>query len=168
MFHVIVAVLSILACIKWGDWKNWRLYYPTILFFFFVELLYNILTYNKPLWFYNSSGLNHTLTELLTSLVIFPCTVLIYLPLVSQKLSRQIFFTLLGIFIYCATEYLSYLLGYFSYLNGWNMFFSIAFNCIMFPILWIHHKRPLIGLSLTAAAAALVIWYFKIPITQLR
>ncbi len=168
MFHVVVAFLSVLACLKWGDWRNWRLYYPTILYFFFVELAYNVLTNEKPLWLYNSSALNHTLTELLTSLVIFPCTILIYLPLVSRKFISQLLYTLLGIFIYSVVEYLSYLMGYFSYLNGWNIFFSILFNCVMFPILCIHHKKPLIGVLTTAAGAALMIWYFKIPVMQLR
>lgn len=28
----LLACLFILVCYKWGDWRNWKTYYPTILF----------------------------------------------------------------------------------------------------------------------------------------
>lgn len=169
MFHIILVVIGILACLKWGDWRNWRLYYPTIIFCLFGDLLYNLLTYNNPLWIYNSSRLNHTLTDILTSLVFFPCILLVYLRNVAHNtLLNQILHTLLGILIFSVAEYISLKLGAFSYANGWNLFYSIVFNCIMFPILNIHHKKPLIGITLSAIIVFLIIWNFKLPIMQLR
>lgn len=42
----------LLAGIKWGNWRRWRDYYPTILFFIIGDLLYSCLLYNHQLWAY--------------------------------------------------------------------------------------------------------------------
>lgn len=47
--YSLLGVAFILACAKWGDWKNWRLYYPTIVFLMFGAIMFDFLAYCKLL-----------------------------------------------------------------------------------------------------------------------
>jgi hypothetical protein len=42
-------MISVCLCYKYGDWKNWKKYHATILFFILGILVCDLLTYNKPL-----------------------------------------------------------------------------------------------------------------------
>ncbi|WP_338448335.1 hypothetical protein R4Z09_19085 [Niallia oryzisoli] len=44
--HLFHALLFLLAAMRWGDWLNWRMYYPTILFFIGGDLLKNALLHD--------------------------------------------------------------------------------------------------------------------------
>lgn len=52
MYRIIIISLFLLACWKWGNWRNWKEYYPTILYFIIGDLSYKVLFYNKTLWEY--------------------------------------------------------------------------------------------------------------------
>ena len=32
-FQIVVTLIIVVIARKWGDWRNWKQYYPTILFF---------------------------------------------------------------------------------------------------------------------------------------
>lgn len=49
MFRIILVLVFVIIAWKWGDWKNWKLYYPTILFMILGDFVYIFLTYKKPL-----------------------------------------------------------------------------------------------------------------------
>lgn len=49
MYRIMMGAIFIITCWKWGDWKNWKLYYPTIQFLIIGDLKANFLLYNKPL-----------------------------------------------------------------------------------------------------------------------
>jgi len=62
---IILIIMSIFLCWKYGDWKNWKLYYPTILYLIIGDLACNILTARMPLWSYNINWLNNISTDFL-------------------------------------------------------------------------------------------------------
>ena len=167
-YQIIVSVLMIFAAWRWGDWRNWKSYYPTMLFFALGDFVYGILTYNHPLWEFESPILKTTLSDLLICLVFFPATVLVYVPNYPTVLKKQILYVLLWIIIYTVTKKVSHDLGFFSYHNGWNIWWSILFNFIMFPTLILHHKKPLWALLISAIVGTAVLVYFKVPFSSMK
>ena len=83
-FHIILTLLTILIAWKWGDWRNWKLYYPTILYFIIGDLTYIILSSHKHLWEYESRILSGDFVEFLIAFVVFPCSCLIFFELYSK------------------------------------------------------------------------------------
>ena len=167
-YHIIIGLITVIAAWKWGDWRNWKLYYPTMLFIALGNLTYCLLTCNFPLWQYESPLLQTTTINLLTSLIGFPLTILIYLTYFPKILAKQIMYIVAWIAYFTLAEWLSYKLEFFSYHNGWNIWWSLLFNCIMFPTLWLHHKRPLWALSFSLVVAVFVLIYFKVPFSSMK
>lgn len=60
MYHVVYCILFVFVCWLKGDWKNWRKYYPTILFFALGEMELNFIFYKHSLWEYTSPNFTHT------------------------------------------------------------------------------------------------------------
>lgn len=158
----------VLAAWKWGDWRNWQKYYPTILFFALGDLIYSLLTYNFPLWEYKSPLMKTTLIDLVISLIYFPATILLFLPHFPKGFLKQAAYTLLWIIIYIATEAISQKLGFFSHQNGWNIWWSLLFNFLMFPLLYLHHKKPQWAWVVAIAMGTAIIIYFKVPFASMK
>lgn len=153
---------------KYGDWINWNKYYPTVLYFIIGDLVYNFLTYNLPLWKYEPSIMNSTLADLLIAVVVFPSTVLLFLPYLPDKITQQIIYIAKWVAIYSTVEWIYYNLGFISYHNGWNIGWSIVFYFIMFSLLWLHYKRPLWAWPISMALAFLTLYIFGIPFSSMR
>jgi hypothetical protein len=167
-YQIVVSIIFAVTAYKWGDWKHWRDYYPTILFFIVGDFSYNILTYNYPLWSYESPLLKTTFSDMLIAFVFFPSTILLYLPHFPKGLKKQILYVLLWITAYTAIERISFSLGFFSYDHGWNIYWSILFNCFMFPLLMLHHKKPYWVWLASSIIATSVIIYFKVPFSSMK
>src|SRR5665647_1352836 len=122
-FHILLSLVSILIAWKWGDWRNWKLYYPTILYMILGDLTYIILSSNKPLWEYESRLLNGDFAEFLIAFIVFPCTVLAFIPFYPKVgMWKKIVYLLFWASLYTSIEWLSFHLGFFSYHNGWNLY----------------------------------------------
>lgn len=75
---IMIALLWVLATIKWGRWKEWKTYYSTMLFFIAGDFIHAYVSAVKPLWRFSGDPFFGEVTEhLISSLVIFPCTVLL-------------------------------------------------------------------------------------------
>ena len=167
-YNIIVTLIMLICAWKWGDWKNWKSYYPTMLFFALGNFTYGLLTYNYPLWEYESPLLKTTYINLLISLIFFPATLLIYLPHFPKGLKKQVPYILFWVIIYTIIERVSYMLGFFSYHHGWNIWWSVLFNFIMFPTLQLHHKKPHWALLISVIVAIAVLTYFKVPFNSMK
>lgn len=167
-YQIIVTVLIVAASLKWGDWKNWQRYYPTMLFFTVGDLVSSLVTYNHPLWEFESPLLGTTFSDLLISLVFFAATIIIYLSNFPNQFKEQIGWVLLWVFIYTLTEIVSYYFGFFSYHNGWSILSSFLFNCGMFPLLYLHYRKPQYALAVGFLAACCLVYYFKIPFSSMK
>jgi hypothetical protein len=167
MFRIILNILFILACWRWGDWKRWREFYPTILYFIIGDLAYNFIFYKNSFWEYR--GLyNHTFSDFLDAFVEFPCTVILYLTYYPKKYWKQACYILLWVCIYTLIELVSWKTSNFLYFNGWNIFWTIAFNCTMFTLLKLHYKRPIIVWPISAVFVVLTMIIFKVPFNSLK
>ena len=169
MVFAIVAMLFILIAWKWGDWRNWRTYYPTIAFWIIGNYLADTLTYTKPLWLFDSPGLNNTLIDLFWKYAIYPSVLMVYLYRYPKSgTSAKLIHIGVWIVAFSILELFLSSFGYMWYYNGWNFWCSVAFNCLMFPLLRLHYINiPLAWLAAILIGVSMII-FFRIPVLTLR
>ncbi|WML44207.1 CBO0543 family protein [Neobacillus sp. PS3-40] len=169
--HFIYCFLFLLAGIKWGDWKNWRDYYPTILFLIGGDLLKNALLHNHRMWafqevfFGQKILIGHFAIDLMVMTIIYPVTILIYLGHYPRVWWKQIIWVAIWVFLFSAKEFIN--LNYLNLINhyhGWNMGWSILFNIAMFVILRIHFKNPPYAWTVSIIWIVFLFNWFNIPI----
>jgi len=161
---LILVCIFILACYKWGDWKNWKSYYSTILFLIAGDFIYSFVSAAKPLWRYNSTIVSGTITGLILSIIIYPCTVLIFLPTFvnSGKMNKFLYITIwvCGFF---GLEYLGVKFYYLSYFNGWCYAYSFIFDSILFILLVVHQKSPPLAWLISFIVGVSITLWFNLP-----
>ncbi|MFS0901470.1 MULTISPECIES: CBO0543 family protein [Priestia] len=162
--------LWIFAAWRWSDWKNWRKYHSTILYMIMFALLYEVLTYNYSLWIFKATLIpTHTLNSLLVTFITFPCLVLLFLSNFPEDVTtKKILHIIFWIILYSIVEYFYHAVGLFKYSHGWNFGCSILFNCIMFPMLLLHHKKPLLAYFLSIPIAIFYLIIFNVPISSMK
>lgn len=171
MMHIVSGAIFLFIAWRFGDWKNWKKYYPTILFFIMGDLLYNILTFNHPTWSYSKGWIfpNHTLINLWIMATIYPATTIIYLFYFPKEKIKQILYILLWVLIYVLGELLGlHVFGLIDHFNGWNMWWSALFDIILFTMLPIHHKRPLLAWGLSIIVIIFFLTVFDVKISEMR
>ena len=168
MFYILIAIACFLICYKFGDWRNWKIYYPTILFFILSSLACNLFTYNHPLWLYQSVIIDRTFTDLFISVTIYPCTVMMFIPHLPGKITKMIFYISFYVAICTIGEFIAVKIGYFNYYNGWTIWHSLIFNCLMFPILILHYRKPLYAWMIALISPHILFFLMKIPYSSIR
>jgi hypothetical protein len=168
--NLLIASVALIIGWKWGDWRNWEKYYPTILYMIICNFLYNILTYNYPMWLYNEALLpNHTMIEMVHSFVVFPVVVIIFLGRFPEKSNgKQIEYILRWLLIFALVELLLVKFNLFSYHNGWSIWWSVLFNVGMFTLLRIHYKKPLLAWGISLFVVLFLMLFFEVPINKMR
>lgn len=168
MYLIFLSVLSIFICYKLGDWRNWRKYYSTILFFILSSVVCIVLTYNHPLWLYKSVILSHTFTDLFISITVYPSTILVFLPHLPKRMTNSILHVSFYVAVYTIAEFIAVKLGCFTYFNGWSIWHTLIFNYIMFPILILHYKKPLYAWLFALISPHILFIILKIPYSIIR
>ena len=168
MYFIFLAILSILICYKFGDWRNWKNYYPTILFFILSNVVCILLIYNHPLWLYGPSILNRTFSDLFICITVYLSTVMLFIPNFPKKITKIISHISFYAAIYTIAELIGVKLGYFTYYNGWNIWHSLIFNFILFPALMIHYKKPLYAWVIALISPHILFLIMKIPYNSIR
>lgn len=168
MYIIFLSLASILLCYKFGDWKNWRSYYPTILFFILSNVVCILLTYKHPLWLYSPTIINRTFTDLTIAITVYPSTMLIFLPNFPKAPVKILTHMSYYVAVYSLAEVIGFYTGYFSYYNGWNIWYSVIFNYIMFSILILHYKRPIIAWIVVLLSPHVLFFLFKVPYSVIR
>ena len=166
---LLMPVIWILSAYKWSDWRNWKSYYPTILFFILCDIIYNFIAYNYPLWELTSPGLGVTFSVLIKCFTSWPASTLLYLthfPL-AGKLKKAIYMLIWAV-LFTLIELVFRRLGYVKYSNGWNIVWSTLFNIFMFPLLKIHHEKPLLAWPLAFLLGTTIIYFFNIPLSSMK
>ncbi|WHY87262.1 CBO0543 family protein [Neobacillus novalis] len=173
--HFIFNGLFLLAGIKWGNWRKWRGYYPTILFFIIGDLLKNFLFYNYRFWMYKETILaenilrNHAFISIMIMFVVYPSTIMIYLGHFPQGKVKAAFWIFFWVFLFSSVEYINlHYLNLIEHHHGWSMYWSFFFNIVMFSVLRIHYKHPLLAWGLSAVWILFLWNVFEIPIEKVR
>jgi hypothetical protein len=155
--QIIYPIVFFLIALKFGKWKNWKQYYPTLLFMVIGNLLYSYLFKDYPLWRFEHTFEKVVLPtrmsiDLLKTFSSFPILAFIYLSLLPEE---GIFLTYVKhVFtwtvLFCVIEIISKRLGMITYHHGWSMWWSLGFDFSMFTLLTIHYKRPILAWILSA------------------
>ncbi|MBM7656538.1 hypothetical protein [Neobacillus cucumis] len=165
MAEIIGVSTWILAALRWGDWRNWRNYYGTILYFILGDVLYYYVTYTHRLWsLVPTWPLKNELVCLTGEFIVFASTILIFLGRYPCSHLLSTWWTTLWVLIYTANEGILKITGAFTYQHGWTLFDSFLFNILLFILLRLHYKMPLITMILSIPIAILLIILNSIPI----
>jgi len=161
--HLTLAILTVIAAWRWSDWKHWRMYHPSMLYIAAGGLLYEYITKNQTMWLFHPDFLyNQTITVIVYAVLTMPLTVLIFLSNFPETLGKQIRHIGYWIGIYIAVEAILLTTGRISYQNGWNFWYSFLFDCMMFPMIRLHHTRPLLAYVISLPIVVLLVHLFHI------
>jgi hypothetical protein len=163
--HLVIALFTIFAVWRWADWKNWKKYQPSMLYITSGGLLYEYLTRGYNLWLFHPDFLyNQTITVIVYAVVTMPLSILIFLSHYPQKHMKQILYILKWVMIYSAVELALQLFGRITYQHGWNFWFSVLFDVVMFPMIRLHHVKPLLAYFISLVIIILLMICFKVPL----
>ena len=164
--HVIISLIAIVFVWWRGDWQQWRIYHPTMMYFALGNLTYNLLCTNYLLWELNPDFLsNHSLTEMLYTFIVFPATSLMFLSHYPEEgKNKKFFHYVTWISIYGGVEFIYVLTDRIIYQFGWHLGWSVLFDAIMFPMLRLFHKKPLIAYPISILIAVFWIMLFDVPV----
>ena len=166
--HVAIAFLTIIASFKWGDWKNWHKYHSTMLYIMAGGLLYEYIVSNHTLWEFHPDFLyGHKMTVIVYAMLTMPVSVLIYLSLYpdNKNWRKKIVYVLKWILVYIAVEWILMVTNRISYNHGWNIWYSLCFDALMFPMLRIHHTYPVIAYPISISIVILIMLCFGIRLS---
>lgn len=162
-----LALVFIAITLKWGDWKNWKSYYPTILFFVAGDFIHTYLTAPKPLWRFSTTVFPGSISHLIADLIIFPCIILIFLPTYTKLGEiKKVLYIALWVCIIAIIEFIGLKFGHYAYFNGWRFAYSVIFDCLLFPLLIIHHRKPPLAWLLSLIAGISIMVLFRIPLSH--
>ncbi|MDW8802113.1 hypothetical protein P8V03_13225 [Clostridium sp. A1-XYC3] len=166
LIRITMASLWITSACKWGDLKNWRRYYPTMLFFGMGNLVYHLVFCDKPLWKFQPDIIVPAINELFIIFTIFFATTLLFLSNLPKKLSHKVAYIALWVAIYISIELFTTSIGMQKNYNGWNIWWSVLHNVVVFPSLIIHHKNPILAWIIAFILLGFIMKIFNIPFLQ--
>ncbi|MDZ5472930.1 CBO0543 family protein [Bacillus sp. 31A1R] len=169
--NALYALVWLFALIKWGDYKNWKKYYPTFLFFVVGDFAYHYLLSDiYPMWRYTPQGfdknidLTNTHISLSVMAVKYPATTLIYLSkFPKENMIYKILYVAGWVCLYTINEGIDLKLHLIKHFNGWNLYWSILFNIFIFSILKIHFTRPIVAWLLSFIFIVFLWNVFNVP-----
>lgn len=167
--YLLFAGVAIFAAWRWGDWRQWEKYHSTILYMIAADLLYRVLTYQHVLWEYQPAFFpRSTFVQIFIACTVYPSTVILYLSCMPIRLVYQIRHFLSWVAVYSVAEWIAYTLGLLTYHHGWNFYWSVFFNFIMFSMVWLHHKKPLVAYFISAIIAVTLLLTFQVPLSAIK
>jgi hypothetical protein len=159
--------LSIILAVCAGylkAWKNWRVFHPTMLYTSVLVLLYNFICKDHLLWKHQSIPMkSHFTGELLHAFAILPIITLLFLSFYPDK-GRRLRYIALWSLLSFAAEFPFAVTGMIVFENGYHYWMELLFYPLMYFMIRLHHKKPLISYGLSALIIPLLIWLFKVPV----
>jgi len=164
--HLILALISIFAVWQKKDYLEWKQYYPTMQYIALGNLTYNFLCTKHWLWQLSPDfeWFNHSLLEIGYTFITFPLTSLMFLARYPEGKERVLLHYLFWISLYAAVEFILMIRGNIIYNYGWGLGWSVLFDCVMFPFLRLHYKKPLFTLLISVPITIFLVWLFEIPV----
>ncbi len=165
LMHPAIVVSAILAAWKWGDWRNFQKYYPTMLYVLSISMIYEFLTKDFAIWTFHPDFLfNQAIVVLLHAVISVPFTIFIFLSRYPTEGAKIFFHYLIWIGIYIGAEEILSVTRRITYEHGWSLWSSLVFDCIMFPMIRLHYKKPIIAWIFTFPIVIAYMFIFKVPI----
>lgn len=164
--HIAITIWAVAASWRWWSWKYFYKYHATILYMSLLNLLYLFFTVGYPLWKIQPDfGLSFPATSMMYTFIIFPCTAMLFLVRYPAYFKSQVLHNAKWMIIYFGVEWVGSIINRISYGHGWNLGWSLLFVIMMFPMLRLHYKRPILAYLLSIIIILLILYKFDIPWT---
>ncbi|WP_042455872.1 CBO0543 family protein [Neobacillus dielmonensis] len=162
--HVAIAVLTIIASFKWGDWKNWREYHASMFFIATGGLLYEYIVKENTLWkFYPDLLYGLEMVVIVYALITMPISIFLFLSHFPNRWGQRFIYILVWSGIYIAVEWILLLFDRISYQNGWQFWYSFLFDLVMFSVIALHQYKPIPAYIISLFVIIFLIAYFDVP-----
>lgn len=164
--HLLLAIIIGFLVFFKADLHNWKEYQPTILYLVCCNLLYNILCQNKFLWKYHADFLStQRATELIYSFWILPLVALLYLsnfPPKKAGMSKKAWYVLKWIMASLFVELIYLKMVRIELMNEYKLWMEPFFYLVMYSMLRLHHKRPLLTYGFSVAIILFLMQVFHV------
>jgi hypothetical protein len=167
MTLIIISMVCFGLCYKWGIWKNWKLYYPTILFYIIGALTENFITDKNPLWIIYGMTSKDIISDYFIACFIFPFVIILFLSNYPKRIKMQIVYVTAFAFVSSLIEFIVFVKKGIIYKNGWNIGWSALLYILVFPMLQLHYRRPLLAWLLFFLLVLGGMLHFKIQLSDL-
>ncbi|WP_426452808.1 CBO0543 family protein [Paenibacillus sp. S-38] len=168
---LILSIVWLIAAWRFGDWRNWRKYYPSTLFTVVVSLVIFTLQHNHPLWKFHGAFLfpNRTLHEHRINFSVLPPICLLFLTFYRYRSGfiQQFLYITFWVVILSLTEAFVGFAKFLTYHNGWSIWWSVAFWYLALSVIRLHYSKPLLASLVSLGLIIFGLVYFKIPISKL-
>lgn len=98
----------------------------------------------------------------------YTATVLIYLGRFPKGWKKCSLWFLLWLGIFLTVEYVNSKLGVITYHNDWGIRWSVLFTGIIFLILPIHHKKPLLAWLFSIVIIISLLTIFEVKVSDMK
>lgn len=167
--HIVVAVVLVIFSWKLKVLGRIASYRETMLYIAACDLLYHFLCSSYPLWIYHPDAWlpNAALTNLLYAFIFLPLTALLFLGLYPKppaSLLKQALYLSVWIAGYMVWEWQFTRFRLITYDNDWTLAWSLLFYAVMFPMLLLHHRKPVWAYPLSLAAVVFWMLLFQVSL----
>ncbi|MCD9022109.1 CBO0543 family protein [Cohnella silvisoli] len=156
---------------RWADWSRFREFRASIYVVIIGDFLYNLLTKNHHLWMFLSPTFHfsHHFIQVLISLCATPFAIMLFLSHYPEKSRlKQALYLALWAGVFSLHEWIVVKLGVFKYNDGWNMWWSIVINCLAFPFVILHQKRPALAVFVFFFITLLLCLIFRVDVIHIK
>ncbi|MEH7014505.1 CBO0543 family protein [Neobacillus niacini] len=170
MVAIVLSLSWIIAAMKFGD-RDWRKYYPSMLFAALGNALYEVLCYKYQLWTMEPNGVVYSIIPMLLLILVgMPLSTWVFLSKYPYKLSiyKKGTYISFFIFVFIVLEYVSVRLGAISYQNGWNLGWSFLFVIVMFIVIRVHFSRPILALIISIPFSLILCMIFEVTLEKMK
>ncbi len=168
MLLIFIGFFSIACAWRWGDWRHWHRYLPTIQYLIMGDMLYNLLCQHFLMWSYPSPPNlfpSHLFNNLFIMFTIYPSTMLLFLyRFPKANISKKILYIVFWICLWLVYELIMDIRGLLIYDNHWSYSASVCFVIIMVPMLYLHFKRPGLAYLVSVPIIVALLIYFHVPL----
>jgi hypothetical protein len=170
MIAIILSISWIIVSLKYGD-RDWKKYYPSMLFAALGNALYEILCYKYQLWRMEPNGVGYSMIPMLLLILIgMPLSTWVYLSKYPSKSSIYIkgIYLSFFIFVFIVLEYISVKMGAISYHHGWSLWWSFLFVVVMFIVLRLHFTKPILAIIISIPFAIILCMVFNVTLEKMK
>ena len=169
MMHLAITLLTILASLKWGDWKNWREYHASMFFISTGGLLYEFIVKENTLWKFHPDFLyGHEMVVIIYAIITMPISIFLFLSHIPEGRFKRVIYISVWSAIYIAIEWILLITGRISYQNGWQFEYSFFFDLIMFSVIVLHQQKPIRAYLISIVIIIFLIHWFDVPFKVLK
>ena len=162
--HIAITVFIIIASFKWGNWRKWREYHASMFFISTYGLLYEYIVKENTLWKFHPDLLfGQDMVVIVYALITMPVSIFLFLSHFPERWFQRLMYILLWSGIYISVEWILYVFDRISYQNGWQFWYSLLFDIVMFSVIAVHQYYPFRAYILSLIIIVFLVSYFNIP-----